>query len=154
MSTQLKELYIKWAGVIMNAYKWLKKNDWVDKDLRINFMEGEGSFYYTQQKLINVDLKEVEETEPIVDEWTGLDVFLHEVGHHIHFTHLSKEALDVLHEIHCDCVDYLQELNLPPQQELTFYWQTPMEAEAEIGRKYLRKVLEKNGVIPSEILPG
>lgn len=154
MVKEPKELHIKWAEGIMKAYDWLKENDWIDEDLRINFMEDEGSFYYIKQKLINVDLKEVEETEPIIDECTGLDVFLHEVGHHIHMTHLDGEDLEILYSVHNRCVDYLAQFNLPTEQELPLYWQTPIEAEAEIGRKYLREVLKKNRVIPSETIPG
>ena len=133
------------------VWDWLAKNDWIDQhEVELRLSERGASFFSAKEGMIRVSMQDVEnECSMGHSKWKHIHILLHEVGHYIH------------HEA-CNFRDWVWltgrretglELLLALSDKLTekethkLYLQLPVEAEAEVAREELAKLLVAEGII-------
>ncbi len=138
--------HLTWVKEILWVRDWLIANDWLEDHVKVEFAADRPSSYYGFSEIINLNLNEIEEEEEFTDlENIHIQVFLHEVGHHLHNQAIDLETFKVLQEIYLQGLKIIQ--NIEEKLKLELYQQLPLEAEAEMGREELYKQIKQAGVI-------
>ena len=140
------EKYLTWVQEILWVRDWLIANDWLEDHVGVEFAADRPSSYYSFSEIINLNLKEIEGEEEFSDlENIHIQVFLHEVGHHLHIQAIDLKTFDILQEILSQGLRIIQ--NIEEKLKLELYHQLPLEAEAEMARQELYKQIKQAGVI-------
>jgi len=136
--------HLTWAEEIIWVREWLVQNGWLEEHVGVEFASDRPSCYYGGSEFININFHEVEEEEEDLEN-AHIQVYLHEVGHHIHVSNIDEETYNILRKVYEKGLDMIEDVE--EKLRLKLYHQLPMEAEAEIGREVLYKEILKAGVV-------
>jgi len=139
--------HLTWVKEILWVRDWLIANDWLEDHVKVEFAADRPSSYYGFSEIINLNLNEVEDEEKFSDlENIHIQVFLHEVGHHLHNQAIDLETFNVLREIYLQGLKVVNRIG-EQKTQLELYQKLPLEAEAEMAREELYKQIKQAGVI-------